>query len=197
MRSGPAILVLAALALSGCSSTREGTATRFPPPREAGDSAAGEAEAPSHDKSFTYLVQNENCRCEEYTASDKKFPVRYRFRASYRMESGIITSLRISFENDGRDTMYLDPGSVMVSSKNINYQYNNKFLPLPDMVILPGESGDLDLDGKEVTDAPTWKKIAGEQLTLTLKGMRMGEKVLGTQVVRFVPENPMLRETEQ
>ena len=47
---------------------------------------------------------------------------------------------------------------------------------------------------EEVTDAPTWNKIAGVQLTLTLKGMRMGENVLGTQVVTFVPENPMLRE---
>ena len=85
----------------------------------------------------------------------------------------------------------------MVSSKNINYQYNNKFLPLPDLVVPPGHSEDLDLDGKEVTASPTWKKIAGEQMTLTLKGMRLGDNMLGTQVVTFVPENPMLKETDQ
>jgi hypothetical protein len=83
---------------------------------------------------------------------------------------------------------------VMVSSKNVDYQYNNRFIPLPDMAILPGGSERLDLDGKEVTSAPSWRRIAGEQLTLTLKGMRLGEKTLEKQVVTFVPENPMLKD---
>src|SRR6185503_10522958 len=119
---------------------------------------------------FGYLVQNDNCRCVEYSTSDRKLPVGYRFKATYRMEEGFITSISIRFENRGIDTLYLDPGSVMVASKNVDYQYNNKFIPLPDMVIPPGESQDLDLDGKEVTTAPSWRKIAGETLTLTLKG---------------------------
>lgn len=188
-----AALFLLALTAAGCSSSKESSATRFPPPYSTDERSAEETAAPSPRASFDYLVQNENCRCEEFTTRDRKYPVRYTFRASYRMESGIITTLRISFDNMGTDTLFLDPGSVMVSSKNINYQYNNKFLPLPDMIIPPGDSEDLDLDGKEVTDAPTWKNIAGEQLTLTLKGMRMGDAVLGTQVVTFVPENPMLQ----
>jgi len=186
-----------ALVAGGCSTSKEATRPRFPsPPVEGG--RTGEAEkAPSPETTFGYLAQNENCRCEEYTAADKKFPVRYRFKATYRMESGFITRVRITFENGSRDTMFLNPGTVMVSSKNINYQYNNKFLPLPDLVVPPGHSEDLDLDGKEVTASPTWKKIAGEQMTLTLKGMRLGDNMLGTQVVTFVPENPMLKETDQ
>jgi hypothetical protein len=141
-------------------------------------------------------VQNEKCQCKEYTTSDKKYPVGYRFRATYRMEGGFITSINIRFENRGADTLFLDPGSVMVASKNVEYQYNNKFIPLPDMVIPPGESQELDLDGKEVTNVPSWRKIAGEQLTLTIKGMRLGEKALEKQVVTFVPENPMLRDED-
>ncbi len=184
-------VIAAALAAAGCSSSGETPRTRFPATPGAGE---GGPEPPAPGTSFTYLAQNEGCRCGEYTVSDKKFPVRYTFRATYRMESGFITSVRVTFENRGRDTLFLDPGSVMVSSRNIGYQFNNMFLPLPDLVIPPGDSEDLDLDGKEVTDKPTWKKIAGEQLTVTLKGMRMGENVLGTQVVTFVPENPMLRE---
>jgi len=197
LRNGTMGLILTTITVTGCFSSKDARTTRFPAAPPTKEMAAESAAAPSPETSFSYLAQNEDCRCEEYTASDQNFPVRYRFRATYRMESGFITSLRISFENRGRDTMFLDPGSVMVSSKNINYQYNNKFLPLPDLVILPGDTEDLDLDGKEVTDAPTWKKIAGEQLTLTLKGMRMGEEVLGTQIVTFVPENPMLRELDQ
>lgn len=194
--SGASIILLcvAALAAPGCSGSGETGTTRFPAARSV---AEEEADAPSPETSFTYLAQNEGCRCEAYTVSDKKFPVRYTFRATYRMEGGFITSVRISVENRGRDTVFLDPGLVMVSSKNITYQYNNMFLPLPALVILPGDSEDLDLNGKEVTGSPTWKKIAGEQLTLTLKGMRMGEDVLGTQVVTFIPENPMLREPEE
>lgn len=180
----PAIVLVTAILVTGCSTSNESRGTRFPAP-------------PSPETTFGYLVQNEDCRCEEYSAADKKFPVRYTFKATYRMESGFITSVRISFKNHGRDTLFLDPGSVMVSSKNINYQFNNKFLPLPDIAVAPGGSDDLDLDGKEVTESPTWKKIAGEQLTLTLKGMRLGENVLGTQVVTFVPENPMMGERDQ
>ncbi len=112
------------------------------------------------------------------------------------MEEGFITSIKIGFENRSADTLFLDPGTVMVSSKNIDYQYNNKSLPLPDMTILPGDSEDLELDGKEVTSSPTWRKIAGEQLTLTLKGMRLGETVLGTQKITFVPENPLLQDED-
>jgi hypothetical protein len=189
------LAAMAALAAGGCSSSKEASSSRFPAPAETPKPAEPEpAEIPSTRSTFDYLVQNEECRCEEYTTSDRKYPVGYRFRASYRMEEGFITSISVRIENRGTDTLFLDPGSVMVASKNVDYQYNNKFIPLPDMVIPPGESQDLDLDGKEVTAAPSWRKIAGEQLTLTLKGMRLGEKTLAKQVVTFVPENPMLRD---
>jgi hypothetical protein len=191
------IAALAAIAAGGCSSSRETTTPRFPAPPETGTAPEAEpAPAPSPRTTFGYRVQNENCQCAEYATSDRKYPVGYRFRAAYRMEEGFITSINVRFENRGADTLFLDPGSVMVASKNVEYQYNNRFIPLPDMMIPPGESQELDLDGKEVTTAPSWRKIAGEQLTLTLKGMRLGEKILETQVVKFVPENPMLRDED-
>jgi hypothetical protein len=191
------LAAMAALAAGGCSSAKETATPRFPAPVDAAKPPEPEpVEPPSPRTTFGYLVQNEGCACEEYSTSDKKYPVGYRFRATYRMEEGFITSISVRFENRGADTLHLDPGSVMVASKNVDYQYNNRFLPLPDMVIPPGESQELDLDGKEVTTAPSWRKIAGEQLTLTLKGMRFGEKVLGTQTVTFIPENPLLLDRE-
>jgi hypothetical protein len=190
-----AVLSAAALLAGGCSSSKEASSPRFP--QAAGAATPPETvpeKVPSTRTTFGYLVRNDDCRCQEYSTADRKFPVRYRFGATYRMEGGFITSIRVHFENGSSDTLFLDPGAVMVSSKNIDYQYNNRFLPLPDMVIPPGDSEDLDLDGKEVTASPTWRKIAGEQLTLTLKGLRLGETTLDKQVVTFVPENPMLRD---
>lgn len=193
-----ACALTAALLAAGCSAAKEPATPRFPPPYETERPPEPEPEkAPSPRSTFGYLVQNDDCRCEEYATTDPKSPVHYRFRASYRMEEGFITSINIRFENRGADTLFLDPGAVMVSSRNVDYQYNNKFIPLPDMVVPPGESEELDLDGKEVTSSPTWRKIAGEQLTLTLKGLRFGGKTLEKQVVRFVPENPMLRDEER
>ena len=186
-----------AVFLWGCAPSKDTSTTRFPAPVETPRPDKSETEkVPSPRTAFGYLVQNENCQCSEYSTSDRKYPVRYRFEAFYKMQEGFITSIKIHFDNRSGDTLFLDPGTVMVSSKNIDYQYNNKFIPLPDMVVPPGDSEDLDLDGKEVTSSPTWRKIAGEQLTLTLKGLRLGEKVLGTQTITFVPENPLLKEQD-
>ncbi|HLF14366.1 MAG TPA: hypothetical protein VI932_05715 [Bacteroidota bacterium] len=187
----------AAVFLGSCASSKETSVTRFPAPAETPRPTETEPEnAPSPYATFGYLIQNENCKCPEFSSSDRTYPVSYRFEASYRMQEGFFTSIRIRIDNRSADTLFLDPGAVMVSSKNIDYQYNNKFIPLPDMVIPPGDSEDLNLDGKEVTTSPTWRKIAGEQLTLTLKGLRLGEKILGTQAITFVPENPLLKEPD-
>jgi hypothetical protein len=195
------LLAAAALAaaLPGCGPAAETSRPRFPAPPDSELAPAPEPEpenAPSPRDRFGYLVQNDDCRCAEYSTADPDFPVHYRFAATYRMEKGFITSISIHFDNRSRDTLFLDGGAVMVSSRNIDYQYNDKFIPLPDMIVPPGDSEDLDLDGKEVTATPTWKKIAGERLTLTLKGLRLGETTLGRQVVTFVPENPMLRDED-
>lgn len=151
---------------------------------------------PSPGAVFEYRVSNDNCDCREYSASDPDHPVRYTFRAEYSMDSGFITQIVVGIRNRSGDTLRLDPGSVRVSSRNIDYQYNNKFIPLPDITIPPGDSEELKLDGREVTDEPSWTRIAGEQLTLTLRGLRIGVKTLKEQTVRFVPENPLLREPD-
>lgn len=200
IRSARVILAggaLSAMLLAGCSASKEASTTRFPAPVESTRPAETVTEnAPSPRSTFDYLVQNENCGCREYTTSDRKYPVRYRFEASYRMDAGFITSIKVTFDNRSADTLFLDPGSLMVASKNIEYQYNNKFIPLPDLVVPPGDAEEINLDGREVTSTPSWRKIAGEQMTLTLKGMRLGEKVLGAQSVTFVPENPLLTDPD-
>jgi hypothetical protein len=44
--------------------------------------------------------------------------------------------------------------------------------------------------GEESADP--WLHIAGEQLVLTLKGLRLRAKELATQTIQFVPSNPKL-----
>jgi hypothetical protein len=43
-----------------------------------------------------------------------------------------------------------------------------------------------------VTGVEDWHKIAGEQLTITVKGVRLAMKELPQQLVTFIPQNPKL-----
>jgi hypothetical protein len=55
-----------------------------------------------------YRVTTDNCNCEEYHLTDKEHRIEYRFKASYRMDHGIMTTVYIEFFNNSRDTLFLD-----------------------------------------------------------------------------------------
>ena len=57
----------------------------------------------------------------------------------------------------------------------------------------PGDTRSIQFSGNDVTGVNDWNKIAGEQLTITLRGIRLGTKELRQQSVTFVPENPMMK----
>jgi hypothetical protein len=103
-----------------------------------------------------------------------------------------MTSIDILFMNRGKDTLLLYSGGVKVSSKNVNYQYNNRFVPLPFMVVAPGRSERVVLTGKDIGGQDDWNKIAGERMTVTIRGIRLGETRLPEVSVEFIPENPKL-----
>ncbi len=145
--------------------------------------------------SYAYRALTDDCDCEEYIITDKPYDVEYRFRAGYKMEKGVVTTIRIEFRNGSKDTLFLDPGVVKISSRNISYQYNNKFLPLPHLVIPPSGSDNVVLTGSDITQEDAWNKIAGERLTITIKSMRLGNKTLSQRAVVFVPVNPKLENT--
>lgn len=142
---------------------------------------------------FVYRAVNDGCNCEEYRTRDGE--VEYLFRANYRMRSGILTSIEIELINHSNtDTLSTDVASTKVSSRNVSYQYNDRFLPMPSILIVPRERDVIRLQGKEVTGVDDWHKIAGEQLTLTIKGILIGKKQLKQQQLTFVPENPKLQQ---
>ena len=142
---------------------------------------------------YPYRVVTDNCNCEEYQTTDNKHKIDFQFHAQYMMDHGIITSIGVKIINRSSDTLFLDQGSVKISSRNVSYQYNDKFIPLPHLLILPVSSDTVTMTGSEVSGGDDWNKIAGEQLTLTLQGIRLGDHTLSEQQVTFIPENPKLR----
>ena len=147
----------------------------------------------TYSSTYAYRALNDNCNCEEYQSRDKEQRITYRFRATYNMRRGISTTIEIEFTNNSRDTLFLDGGAAKISSRNISYQYNDKLVPLPEIFILPSRSDVVRMVGNDVSGTDDWNKIAGEQLTLTLQGIRLGDHTIKSQRVTFIPENPKLR----
>jgi hypothetical protein len=108
------------------------------------------------------------------------------------MRNGLQTTIEIEVINTSNDTLFFDLGTAKISSRNISYQYNNKFIPLPHITIPPFHSDIVRMTGSDVSGVDDWNKIAGEQLALTLQGLRLGEKSLKSQQVTFAPMNPKI-----
>ena len=94
--------------------------------------------------------------------------------------------------NRTRDTLYFERAAIRVSSRNVRYQYNDKFLPIPWDPLLPQSSATHKITGREVTDASDWNKIAGERLSVSFKGLSLSGRELVPQTVEFIPENPKI-----
>lgn len=142
---------------------------------------------------YSYRAINDDCNCQEYRVADRARKVEYLFRAHYTMEEGIVTHIEIELKNNSPDSIFFDRGAVRVTSNNIAYQYNDKFLPLPGMTIPPHDHDVVKLVGREINGKEDWNKIAGEQLRVTIKGLHAGSRDLPPQTAVFVPENPKLR----
>ena len=194
----PVLAIAGILAFqSGCSSSSHTAFPRETPSSEPGSNKEPPINPPPvpvvpADKSYAYRAINEDCNCEEYRANDAQENLEYKFRARYRMDTGITTSIEVEVLNNGSDTLFFDHATVKVASLNIAYQYNNKFIPLPSLTIPPRESDVVKLSGKETTDHDDWHKIAGEQLTITVRGLKLGVREVKSQSVTFVPENPIM-----
>ena len=144
-----------------------------------------------------YNVTTRNCSCERFEVKDADVPVSYLFSAWYRVDEVITTRIVVDLMNQSEDTLDLSLANIKVSSRNIPYTYNDKFIPIQIHQVLPGEKRTLTLNGESVKRDGTdpWLKIAGEELVVTLKGMRMRFRTLNSLVVTFVPQNPKLRAT--
>jgi hypothetical protein len=114
-------------------------------------------------------------------------------RAEYRMDHGVATDVTVTLSNGSGETLTTDEAAVRVSSANVGYQYNNKFIPMQSMTIPRGASREFHLSGRDVSSEDDWHKIAGEKLTLTIRGLRLGTRTLDDLEIVFIPENPKLK----
>jgi hypothetical protein len=154
---------------------------------------ASRVAAPSRD-AYPYHAMNNDCSCEHYVVSDARLPIQYEFSAVYSVEEGITTRIVIVIKNNAPDTLDTSLGLVRVASRNVPYQYNNKFVPLTIPSVPPHDEGTITLVGSStgVSSRDPWLHVAGEEMVVTLKGLRVGRRQVSTQTVRFVPYNPKL-----
>ena len=141
---------------------------------------------------YSYRVINDDCNCQEYIAHDGA--VEYHFLAEYEMHDGVATTIEIELFNGSNEKLSLDLAEAKVSSRNIAYQYKDKFLPLPSLTVGPHSSDVVKLKGKEISGGDDWHEIAGERMTITIKGLLLGQKMLKEQNITFVPVNPKLKQ---
>jgi len=169
MRKAAAAVILAVL-LGGCSSILK---------------------SPSND-TYPYRAMNNNCSCEHFTTADPKVRVHYDFSATYKVDEKITTQISVVVHNQTADTLDMSLGAFRVSSRNVQYRYNNKFVPVTITAVPPHDERTLTLVGSAVTQGTgnPWLPIAGEEMVLTLKGLRIRGRELAAQTIQFVPANP-------
>jgi uncharacterized protein YceK len=172
----PSIIIT--LLFAGCSSTVRNTISERAPGVE----------------TYDYYAVTDDCNCKEYTGQIPGHDIDYSIRANYSIDTTLVTYIEIAFRNNTGEKLKLDPGVVKIVSRNIPYQYNDKFLPLPPLTIQPRSSDHFGLTGKDLHASKNeWNKIAGERLTIVFKGIRLGKKELPEQEVSFVPANPKIK----
>lgn len=141
---------------------------------------------------LSYRVTNDECDCTRYVTADSAARIVCEFAGTYQVGVGITTSLSVTIGNQSPDTLDLSLSSVKIASRNLAYRYNDKFLPMSIAFVAPGDRQTVKLIGeaqvREGTDP--WLLLAGEELVLTIKGMRIQGRLLAPQVVRFIPTNP-------
>lgn len=143
---------------------------------------------------YPYLATNDDCSCMLYRVADEHSGIGYSFSASYSLRDMMNTRITVSIQNNAPDTLDLSLAYIKIASRNIPYQYNDKFLPVAVPDVPPGGMRTLHLDGEvDMSGMPDpWIAIAGEELVVTLKGIQMHGKQVQAQVVHFVPKNPKL-----
>jgi uncharacterized protein YcfL len=143
--------------------------------------------------SYPYLVLTENCNCERYVHRDPEHKLEVEVSGTYRVSDRVFSSITISFSNQSRDTLSLQQAYLKGTSENVHYQFNGRFQPMPYVLVPPGTSYALLLEGVDTDDIQEpWHKIAGERVTLEMRGLLLGQEVLGPILITLVPTNPKL-----
>ncbi len=128
-----------------------------------------------------------------YVVRDRENKITYEFTANYSLDDDILTTITVKVENGSQKILSFDHARVKVSSKRFGYQFNDKFVPFSPVRIKPGGNRELTLVGRaEVEERDEWHRIAGEKMTVAIRGIRLGDDEIQVEEVQFVPANPKL-----
>lgn len=143
--------------------------------------------------SYPYLVATDNCNCERFVYHDSGGRFEIEASAHYQVTDRITSTIELVFRNRSRDTLSLRQAFLKGTSTNVQYQFNDKFQPMPFAIVPPGGNYTVTLTGSDtqVSDDP-WLKIAGEKVDIEMRGLLLGFTPVPPILLTLVPFNPKL-----
>ncbi|MGD0338558.1 MAG: hypothetical protein ABSB78_07190 [Bacteroidota bacterium] len=140
---------------------------------------------------FVVVVKDHVVRTR--TIEDTVNKILYCYDASYTVKKKVSSQIILLITNNSRGVLSLGSGRIRITSRNIDYEMNGRFLPLPAVEIEPQGRYELTFSGsgRKIVDEP-WQLIAGEQMVLTLRGLLLNGKEIPGHVVCLIPVNPQL-----
>jgi len=143
--------------------------------------------------SYPYLISTNNCNCEQFIYKDDRGRFQLDVSARYTVTDRINSSIEIVFHNLSRDSMSLRQAYIKGTSSNVRYQFNDRFQPLPYVLILPRGKNTVILEGSDTQGMGNpWLKIAGERVVIEIRGLLLGGKIIPPIVLTLVPYNPKI-----
>ena len=143
--------------------------------------------------SYPYLVVTDNCNCERFTYRDERGRFEIDVAARYEVKDRIISTIELEFRNKSRMALSLRQAYIKGTSSNIQYPFNDRFQPMPYVLIPAGGHYSMTFTGADAqgTDNP-WLKVAGEKIVLEIRGLTVGGKTILPIVLTLVPYNPKI-----
>ena len=143
--------------------------------------------------SYPYLVSNDDCNCERYTYRDERGKFEIEVTARYEVTDRIASTIEIIFRNGSNESLSLRQAYIKGTSKNVQYPYNDRFQPMPFVVVPPGGMYTMTLSGSDTQASENpWLKIAGERVVLEMRGLLLGGRSLLPILITLVPRNPKI-----
>jgi hypothetical protein len=142
---------------------------------------------------YPYLVTTDECNCERFIYNDARGRFEIELSASYVVTDRINSTIEFVFRNRSRDPLNLKQAYLKGTSVNVRYPFNDRFQPMPFVVVPPDGSYTMRLEGGDARGSEDpWLKIAGEKIVVEIKGILLGSKPLAPIVLTLKPFNPKL-----
>jgi hypothetical protein len=148
---------------------------------------------PACSSSYPYLVTTNDCNCERFIYRGERGRFDVEVSARYVVSDRINSEIELVFRNHDRDSLSLRQAYIKGTSTNVRYQNNDRFQPMPYVIVPPRGAYTMTLRGSDVQVSENpWLKIAGEKIVIELRGLLLGKELIAPIVLTLVPYNPKL-----